>query len=110
MDPSEPCRICSRSEAPGPAVRLWDGRWYCRECVEAVSPALYRYALAHDRLEESPPFSRGDIWRAGWRLEAWVLLTLAGVPATSPTGVPHLDAILRSRAEDPGRPSSISPG
>jgi hypothetical protein len=36
-------------------VALWDERQYCRQCVERVSPRLYRLALSHELLQETIP-------------------------------------------------------
>lgn len=60
-------------------VRLWDSRSYCRDCVEAVCPKLFPYAMGHSRLEESAPFGRGAYWRNAWRREAWIFLFFAVV-------------------------------
>jgi hypothetical protein len=40
-------------------VTLWDGRGYCRKCVDEVSPKLWEFATAGSRLEET--VTRGDI-------------------------------------------------
>ncbi|HLA86242.1 MAG TPA: hypothetical protein VJL29_15750 [Thermoguttaceae bacterium] len=74
MYQNEPCRVCSRAMAVDYMVRLWDGQWYCRDCVEAACPGLFSYALKHPRFEESAPFVRGDVWRIALRLEAWIAL------------------------------------
>lgn len=45
------CPACGESVAEE-AVTLWDGRTYCRGCVEAVSPALYEFAKNGGELKE----------------------------------------------------------
>lgn len=43
------CPACRESVAEE-AVTLWDGRTYCRGCVEAVSPGLYQFAVKGGQL------------------------------------------------------------
>jgi hypothetical protein len=77
MNSGGPCRICSQPTVGADAVQLWDGRRYCRNCVESVSPELYRYAKTYDRLEELAPIDKADLWRRAWRGEALVILPFA---------------------------------
>lgn len=70
------CRICSRDVVADFSVRLWDGHWYCRDCMQAVSPTLYDYAIAHEQLEESAPFHNSAVWRNVLRLEAWIVFSV----------------------------------
>jgi len=49
------CRHCGHVIGPGNSVRLWDGRDYCEECVEAACPGLADYARTHPGLKEGPP-------------------------------------------------------
>lgn len=43
------CPHCKESIL-GEAVRLWNGRRYCRSCVEAISPDLYTFATEGRKL------------------------------------------------------------
>ena len=90
------CSKCSCTLTPGDAVRLWDGRDYCRECVEKACSGLAEYAAAHERLAEAPPpWSPRVVW--AMRLLQWgplVLAVLGGIvalavqaPSLKPDGV-----------------------
>ncbi|MEX0716659.1 MAG: hypothetical protein WD066_08735 [Planctomycetaceae bacterium] len=64
--PHEPnCRHCDRPLVEAETVRLWDGRDYCRDCVEAEMPGLAEYAASHPTLEEAVP---NEVARSGWRV------------------------------------------
>ena len=47
------CSKCSRALSGQVAVSLWDGKRYCRECVEAACPGLADYARNASILGES---------------------------------------------------------
>ncbi|MFH1921675.1 MAG: hypothetical protein ABIP48_17560 [Planctomycetota bacterium] len=49
------CAACNRRLTSDRPVQLWDGRVYCRACVERAFPGLAEYAALHDRLEETMP-------------------------------------------------------
>jgi len=49
------CPACSERLTAERAVPLWDGRVYCRRCVECACPELADYAASHERLQESMP-------------------------------------------------------
>ncbi|QDV16920.1 hypothetical protein Pan153_15540 [Gimesia panareensis] len=51
MNQRAACPYCGERVAEE-AVMLWDGRTYCRGCVEAVSPALYEFARNGGELKE----------------------------------------------------------
>ncbi|QDU49812.1 hypothetical protein [Gimesia panareensis] len=51
MNQRAACPYCGECVAEE-AVTLWDGRTYCRSCVEAVSPALYEFARNGGELKE----------------------------------------------------------
>ncbi|MEX0716658.1 MAG: PVC-type heme-binding CxxCH protein, partial [Planctomycetaceae bacterium] len=53
--PPPTCRHCDRPLVEPETVRLWDGRDYCRDCVEAEMPGLAEYAATHPRLVETAP-------------------------------------------------------
>lgn len=46
------CAHCHGSVDESAALRLFDGRWYCRACVERESPALAEYAATHNYLDD----------------------------------------------------------
>lgn len=50
------CRNCSQPLTPETRVHLWDGKDYCRDCVEAACPGMADYARAHAFLEETMPY------------------------------------------------------
>ncbi|NQT16980.1 MAG: hypothetical protein HQ582_29755 [Planctomycetes bacterium] len=49
------CSACNKSIAPGTSVRLWDGRDYCRTCLDSSCPGLAQYAVQHESLQEEMP-------------------------------------------------------
>ena len=49
MDELARCPYCSHPVS-GEPVTLWDGRTYCRQCIEEVSPALYDFAAGGGEL------------------------------------------------------------
>lgn len=49
------CSKCSQSLTPETSVHLWDGKDYCRDCVEAACPGMADYTAAHATLEETTP-------------------------------------------------------
>lgn len=51
MNQRAACPYCGECVAEE-AVTLWDGRVYCRSCVEAVSPELYQFAIKGGQLED----------------------------------------------------------
>ncbi len=53
-------------------VHLWDGRDYCRECVQQASPALLNAAEAFHRPEETLTYS-------AWKVFHRISLTLAAL-------------------------------
>jgi hypothetical protein len=57
------CARCGATLMPETAVHLWDGRDYCRPCVEAACPGMADYAEQHEELAEEAPFvSRLWMW------------------------------------------------
>ncbi|MEX1098454.1 MAG: hypothetical protein WED34_20585 [Planctomycetales bacterium] len=81
------CRHCARPLAGEETVRLWDGRDYCRACVEAEMPGLAEYAAGHPRLEEFEPLERNHIrsrlldWARGVSVAALFLGIIPGLCA-----------------------------
>ena len=73
MPADDACPRCHERLAAQAAVRLWDGRDYCRACVDRACEGLADYAAAHPRLEERQPFSL----RSGLRNAASALLGAA---------------------------------
>ena len=60
-------------------VKLWDGRCYCRNCVESACDGLSEFALAHPTLAETAPFSlRRAVWSGFCATTAIALLLLGG--------------------------------
>ena len=52
---TDTCSFCGLpTGASGMTLTLWDGRHYCRACVNTHSPVLWDYALAHGSLREEP--------------------------------------------------------
>jgi len=75
MAADQACPVCDKLIDGGGAVRLWDGRTYCRACVEAECPGLADYAATHDHLAESAPFDlRVCLWLASWVSAAALLV------------------------------------
>ncbi len=64
------CPYCGERVAEE-AVRLWDGRTYCRSCVEVVSPELYQFAIEGgelvDVLDESDVSIKNFFEGAGYK-------------------------------------------
>ncbi len=59
-------------------VRLWDGRQYCHDCMEAACPGMVAYARDHAVLEETMPYSRWQMFRKFMAVMcAWLLLFVA---------------------------------
>ena len=54
------CAHCQQVGVPN-AVKLWDGKQYCSECVKAEEPDLYAWALRHRRLAEVMPQSAWSV-------------------------------------------------
>lgn len=50
------CSKCSQPLTPETTVHLWDGKDYCRGCVEAACPGMAEYARTHVFLEETMPY------------------------------------------------------
>ena len=46
---------CGKDDPSAEVVRLWDGRDYCRGCVEAECPTLWEFARGRDVLEDAIP-------------------------------------------------------
>lgn len=70
----DPCRACQGELDDATSIKLWDGRWYCPDCVRNTSPELYEYVRKHPVLEESPPFCRRDVWGWAWHVEGFFLV------------------------------------
>jgi ABC-type multidrug transport system fused ATPase/permease subunit len=58
---------------------LWDGREYCRKCVEGVSTDLFAFAVSGSRLEET--LNRGDVTAIHflWNIGRWCLIGIVVV-------------------------------
>jgi len=83
MNAGNRCNKCSQSLTPQTSVRLWDGRDYCRRCVEEACPKLVDYALAHDVLEETMVYDGKAALRRSLRMYALiaaVFLALTALP------------------------------
>lgn len=65
---AEKCASCSSDLLPDNAIHLWDGRWYCRRCVQRHSKDLARYAETHSCLTDRVALSN--------RLAPWRFLTV----------------------------------
>jgi len=50
------CAHCDAPLTSETTVHLWDGRDYCRACVEDACEGMADYAADHPRLEETLPF------------------------------------------------------
>lgn len=51
------CESCRSGKPSGDLIRMWDGRDYCRTCIEDASPLLSEYRLVHPTLvfaEQTP--------------------------------------------------------
>lgn len=46
------CASCA-NHASEEFVTMWDGRVYCRRCVDTLSPALYAFAFSGAALEDT---------------------------------------------------------
>lgn len=55
MSVTEKCAACERVLTVPQAVRLWDARWYCRQCLDAACPGLADYSARHESLEDIEP-------------------------------------------------------
>lgn len=70
------CHACDATLEPENTVRLWDGRDYCRSCVEAACPGLSDYAASHETLEETEEWTpAANIW---WNFKISVVVLLLG--------------------------------
>jgi hypothetical protein len=69
------CPVCCRPLSV-PTVRLWDGRRYCRACVDATCPGLASFAAENPVLELVLP--RIKFWRTYLSL---LLFMNAGIAA-----------------------------
>ena len=58
-DRAQACAKCGATLTDDTRVHLWDGRDYCRDCVEAACPGMAQYAAEHDALEEVVPTDTG---------------------------------------------------
>lgn len=77
---NETCAACEKLLAAHDAVSAWDGKTYCRNCVESASPELLSEMLASDRLDEKLEISPWQIrWKA-WRLFWGIAMALFGIP------------------------------
>jgi len=75
MASDDACRVCQKALTPHFSVKLWDGKRYCRDCVEAVCSGLADYAASHDSLEETPRLRVVDCLR----FTAFLLVILTGL-------------------------------
>ena len=41
------CKMCMSAKSP--TIKLWDGEYYCQECLEAKAPGLFNFALTHEQ-------------------------------------------------------------
>lgn len=57
------CAKCSRPLADQPAVDLWDGKRYCRDCVAAASPLLLSCVDQFSTLGENIQANRREVVR-----------------------------------------------
>ena len=57
MSSSQVCAACGKTVSPDSLIAFWDGRSYCRECLNEVSEGLADYCATHDRLEETVQYS-----------------------------------------------------
>ena len=55
MAATENCANCNVALPLSDSVRLWDGKDYCRSCVEAQLPGLAAHVASQQRLEDSAP-------------------------------------------------------
>lgn len=55
------CCVCDHETAPPDSVVLWDGRTYCRGCVDAKSPDLFQFATVNPKFQEPVPFPQRQI-------------------------------------------------
>lgn len=79
---SNVCRCCSTPLA-GNALTLWDGRTYCRDCVQAASPALHAAAVAGKPLCERLEPRQVSPWKYFRFVGGWLVisvLVLFGMP------------------------------
>ncbi len=60
------CRLCEAALNQQSAVLLWDGRLYCRPCLEHVAPGLANYARDNPVLEETRPAEVNDKLKTYW--------------------------------------------
>jgi len=92
MSPPGNCHACDATLGPESAVSLWDGRDYCRSCVEAACPGLAKYAASHKTLQETEEWTpAADIW---WNFKVWVVVLLLGgaLVAAITVSDPEIDA------------------
>jgi len=69
------CGHCGGPLEPSSTIPLWDGRDYCRRCVEGLCPELGSYAAEHPELAERMPHSA---WRVAWQY--LLLVELVALP------------------------------
>lgn len=74
------CRRCDAAVEPEQTVRLWDGRDYCRPCVEKSCPGLADYAAANPTLDDQIPYDHAFARRSGLASMAVILFALSSVP------------------------------
>jgi hypothetical protein len=72
---ARPCRICQRTSEKTPMVGLWDGAFYCSDCINSAHPDLVDYARSHRCLAEKMPYSAIGV---GGRILVIGGLTVAG--------------------------------
>ena len=66
IQPVNDCSCCHRRLATTDCVKLFDGKVYGCDCIDAVSPELGNYAKTHPVLEDFKPRSfRNVLWSAG---------------------------------------------
>jgi hypothetical protein len=53
------CAKCLRPLQRGEAIRLWDGKDYCRPCLDRASPSLAEYARRNATLNDGFAFTGG---------------------------------------------------
>ena len=56
MTADSTCGKCGRPLKSSQAIRLWDGKDYCRPCVDDACPKLAEYARSHETLEDTIPY------------------------------------------------------
>jgi hypothetical protein len=93
------CAKCGCAPSEEDRVLLWDGRIYCRSCVEVACPGMSGYARKRPELVETYDYS---LWSFAWLLATLYLavvgiftfVILLGASAKHPGEVPFLEIFL----------------